>query len=59
MADAMRAATVTDFSAPLSITEWEIPEPGLGEVLVRLRTGGVCHTDTEHGQIDGRMVIRY
>ncbi len=45
MADAMRAATVTDFSAPLSITEWEIPEPGPGEVLVRLRTSGVCHTD--------------
>ncbi|QHC68114.1 alcohol dehydrogenase AdhP [Rathayibacter sp. VKM Ac-2759] len=41
----MRAAVVTSFSAPLRIEERDVPEPGAGEVLVRLETCGLCHTD--------------
>lgn len=41
----MKAAVVTDFHAPLQILDLPIPEPGPGEVLVRIETSGLCHTD--------------
>lgn len=41
----MKAAVVTDFSKPLEIQELPIPEPGPDEVLVRMETSGLCHTD--------------
>jgi propanol-preferring alcohol dehydrogenase len=40
----MRAAVVTDFTAPLEIQEIPVPEPGPGEVLVRIEASGLCHT---------------
>lgn len=41
----MRAAVVTELGAPLTVTELPLPTPGPGEVLVKLETSGVCHTD--------------
>ncbi|MCY7395731.1 MAG: alcohol dehydrogenase AdhP [Nocardioides sp.] len=41
----MKAAVVTAFDQPLEILEREVPEPGPGQVLVRLETCGLCHTD--------------
>ncbi|MFF5626169.1 alcohol dehydrogenase AdhP [Microbacterium sp. NPDC012755] len=41
----MKAAVVTSFTTPLEIRDREVPEPGPGEVLVRLETCGLCHTD--------------
>jgi propanol-preferring alcohol dehydrogenase len=41
----MKAAVVTDFTAALEIRELPVPEPGPGEVLVRMQTSGLCHTD--------------
>ena len=41
----MKAAVVTAFTQPLEILDRDIPEPGPGEVLVRLETSGLCHTD--------------
>jgi propanol-preferring alcohol dehydrogenase len=41
----MKAAVVTDFHSPLEIQDLPIPEPGPGEVLVRIETSGLCHTD--------------
>lgn len=41
----MRAAVVSEFSAPLEIVELDIPQPGAGQVLVRLEACGLCHTD--------------
>jgi propanol-preferring alcohol dehydrogenase len=41
----MRAAVVRGFGQPLSIEQWPVPEPGPGEVLVRIMASGVCHTD--------------
>src|SRR6266513_1313117 len=32
-------------SGPLRLTERELPEPGPGELLVRVRACGVCRTD--------------
>jgi propanol-preferring alcohol dehydrogenase len=41
----MKAAVVHDFTKQLSIEEVAKPEPGKGEVLVRIETSGLCHTD--------------
>lgn len=41
----MRAAVVTDFHGPLQIQDLPVPEPGPGQVLVRVETSGLCHTD--------------
>ena len=41
----MKAAVVHDFTRPLSIEEVPRPEPGPGEILVRIETSGLCHTD--------------
>jgi propanol-preferring alcohol dehydrogenase len=41
----VRAAVVTAFNEPIRIQERPIPTPGPGQVLVRLETCGLCHTD--------------
>ncbi|KJC65719.1 alcohol dehydrogenase AdhP [Agreia bicolorata] len=41
----MKAAVVTSFTAPLEIDQRDIPVPGPGQILVRLETCGLCHTD--------------
>ena len=41
----MRAAVVKGFTEPLEITQVPTPEPGPGEVLVRVEASGLCHTD--------------
>ena len=41
----MKAAVVTDFGSPLQVKDLPIPVPGPGEVLVRIETTGLCHTD--------------
>ena len=41
----MKAAVVTDFTQPLSIQDVPVPEPGDGQVLVRIEACGLCHTD--------------
>ena len=45
MAETMKAAVVRQFGKPLVIEEVPIPTPGPGEVLVRIKATGVCHTD--------------
>ncbi|TIC82750.1 alcohol dehydrogenase AdhP [Nocardioides sp. GY 10127] len=41
----MKAAVVTDFTAPLELQERPVPEPAAGQVLVRIEASGLCHTD--------------
>jgi propanol-preferring alcohol dehydrogenase len=41
----MKAAVVRTFDQPLQIAEVPIPEPAHGQVLVRVETSGLCHTD--------------
>jgi len=41
----MRAAVVTGFDRPLELKETPTPEPGPGQVLVRIEASGLCHTD--------------
>lgn len=41
----MKAAVVPTLGAPLEIRDVPVPEPGPGQVLVRIETCGLCHTD--------------
>jgi len=41
----MKAAVVTRLGAPLEIREVPVPGVGPGQVLIRVRASGVCHTD--------------
>lgn len=45
MTGTMKAAVVHQFGGPLRIEEVAIPEPGPGEVLIKILASGVCHTD--------------
>lgn len=41
----MKAAVVNDFTKALVIADTTKPVPGPGEVLVKVETAGLCHTD--------------
>ncbi|MET7285677.1 Zn-dependent alcohol dehydrogenase [Streptomyces sp. NPDC005573] len=42
---AVRAAVLPAVGAPLEVTGIELPDPGPGQVRVRLAAAGVCHSD--------------
>jgi propanol-preferring alcohol dehydrogenase len=41
----MKAAVVDDFTKPLTLKEVPKPTAGTGEIVVRMETSGLCHTD--------------
>lgn len=41
----MRAAVVTGFNESLQVGKIPTPEPGPGQILVRVEASGLCHTD--------------
>ena len=51
----MKAAQIPKPGADFEIVEREIPEPGAGEVLIKVQACGVCHSDvfTKEGQWPG------
>jgi alcohol dehydrogenase/propanol-preferring alcohol dehydrogenase len=42
----MRAIQIAKKGAPLELVERELPQPGRGEVRVKVQACGVCHSDT-------------
>jgi D-arabinose 1-dehydrogenase-like Zn-dependent alcohol dehydrogenase len=42
----MRAVQVPRPNGPFEIVEREIPEPGVGEVRVKVQACGICHSDS-------------
>ncbi|MET9085402.1 Zn-dependent alcohol dehydrogenase [Streptomyces sp. NPDC004237] len=55
MAFQVRAAVLPAVGAPLSVTGIELPDPGPGQVRVRLAAAGVCHSDLSLS--DGTMRV--
>ncbi|MDL2080682.1 Zn-dependent alcohol dehydrogenase [Streptomyces sp. GXMU-J15] len=51
----VRAAVLPAVGAPLELAEIELPEPGPGQVRVRLAAAGVCHSDLSLS--NGTMVV--
>jgi len=41
----MKVAVVTSFTEPLEIQDRPIPLPGPGQIVVRIESSGLCHTD--------------
>ena len=41
----VRAVVLPAVGAPLEIAEIDLPEPGPGQVRIRLAAAGVCHSD--------------
>lgn len=47
-----RIVSLEDEDAPLRLLDLPVPEPGPGEILLRVSTCGVCHTELD--EIEGR-----
>jgi len=45
MSTTMKAAVVRAFGQPLVVEDVPVPVPGRGEILVKVKACGVCHTD--------------
>lgn len=41
----MKAAVVPELAAPLEIRNVAVPQPGPGQILVKIEASGLCHTD--------------
>src|ERR1700736_5072616 len=53
--DKMRAVQVGQPSGPFELVEREIPQPGVGEVRIKVQACGICHSDllTKEGHWPG------
>jgi propanol-preferring alcohol dehydrogenase len=52
----MLAAIAHEFGKPLSLDDVPCPEPGSGQVLVKVHASGVCHTDVH--AVDGDWPVK-
>lgn len=52
MTRTMKAAVVHAFHQPLVIEEVPVPEPGPGQIVVKVEASGVCHTDLHAAEGD-------
>ncbi len=48
----MKAAVVEEFGKPLVLREWEMPNPGPGQIVIKTEACGVCHTDLHAAEGD-------
>lgn len=48
----MKAAVVKAFGEPLVIEHVPVPQPGSGQILVKIAATGVCHTDLHAAEGD-------
>ncbi|MEO1702435.1 MAG: Zn-dependent alcohol dehydrogenase [Pseudomonadota bacterium] len=46
----VKAAVCRQFGAPLTIEDVTLADPGPGEVLIRLKTCGICHSDITYAE---------
>jgi propanol-preferring alcohol dehydrogenase len=56
MTTTMRAAVADGPCQPLHVRELPVPEPGPGQVLLRLAASGLCHTDLSI--LDGEWLMK-
>jgi len=55
----MRAAVVPGFGQSLVIEDRPMPEPGPGQVVVRMEASGLCHTDIHAANGDWPVIARW
>ncbi|MBY0280322.1 alcohol dehydrogenase catalytic domain-containing protein [Candidatus Binatia bacterium] len=56
----MRAVQVSRAGGPLEVVERDVPDPGRGEVRIRVQACGICHSDvlTKEGGFPGQIYPR-
>jgi len=56
----MKVAQIAKAGADLEIVDREIPQPGTGQVRIRVQACGVCHSDvlTKEGGLPGLVYPR-
>jgi propanol-preferring alcohol dehydrogenase len=54
----MKAAVVRRFGEPLVIEDRPIPEPGPGQITVRMEASGLCHTDIHAANLRRRHHVQ-
>jgi alcohol dehydrogenase/propanol-preferring alcohol dehydrogenase len=56
----MKAVEVTEAGGPLQLVERDVPEPGPGQVRIKVQACGICHSDslTKEGQWPGLQFPR-
>jgi D-arabinose 1-dehydrogenase-like Zn-dependent alcohol dehydrogenase len=54
----MRAVQVARPNGPLELVERDIPDPGPGEVRIKVETCGICHADTTPKRACLRAFVR-
>lgn len=54
----MKAAVVREYKQPLKIEEIDTPSPGPGEVLIKVETCGVCHSDLHIAEGDWTPLLK-
>jgi propanol-preferring alcohol dehydrogenase len=54
----MKAAVLREFRQPITIEDIETPEPGAGEVLIKVHACGVCHSDLHLAEGDWDLLKR-
>jgi NADPH:quinone reductase-like Zn-dependent oxidoreductase len=57
MPKTMKAAVVRELCKPLVIEEVAVPEPGSGQIQVKIEASGVCHTDLHAAEGDWHLAI--
>lgn len=55
MSDTMRAYRLVDWQQPPRMVEVPVPEPGPGQVLVKVAANSLCHSDIGMGQMPGEI----
>ena len=53
----VRAALLTEVGAPMSLVDLELPDPGPGQVRVRIAATGICHSDLSLARGTLRQVV--
>jgi len=53
----MKSARITAPNAPLSVSESETPKPEGDQVLVKVGSVGVCHSDLHYGKVAMILVM--
>ena len=54
MTGTMRAAVMAGFGQPLRLVDVARPEPGPGQILIKLQASGVCHSDVHIWKCESR-----
>ena len=53
----MRAVQIAQANGPFEIVEREIPQPGVGEVRIKVQACGICHSDFLTKKVAGRASV--